>query len=274
MKESHVPISELVQTNVAISIDFNLFSVRMHSLCCIVILLALGYMSGVDSVSFSPSRLPMRSRLTKHSQSRILLISGGKAPKESIFSWRYWTRWIGSLLPRKKNHTSSHKLQASYKKSLSSKTRSSSSSAGSIRIKRELKEFQTNPPAYCKVVLEDSSDYRKWTVNITGAKDTLYANETYQLRLIFPKTYPSKPPVVYFLQPCPRHVHVYTNGDICLNILGRDWRPAMTAESVVISIYSMLSSAKEKKIPPDNANHADMSPGLQSDNWMYHDDRC
>lgn len=64
--------------------------------------------------------------------------------------------------------------------------------------------------------------------------------------------YPSKPPSVYFLQPTPRHEHVYTNGDICLNLLGRDWRPNMTASTLALSILSMLSSAKEKKIPQDN----------------------
>ena len=37
-------------------------------------------------------------------------------------------------------------------------------------------------------------------------------------------------PSVHFLKPTPKHVHVYTNGDICLNLLGRDWRPMITAE--------------------------------------------
>lgn len=64
--------------------------------------------------------------------------------------------------------------------------------------------------------------------------------------------YPSKPPSAYFLQPTPRHEHVYTNGDICLNLLGRDWRPNMSASMLALSILSMLSSAKEKKIPQDN----------------------
>jgi hypothetical protein len=36
----------------------------------------------------------------------------------------------------------------------------------------------------------------------------------------------------------------------------------------------MLSSAKEKKMPQDNAMHSDATPGLQQDSWMYHDDRC
>lgn len=77
-------------------------------------------------------------------------------------------------------------------------------------------------------------------------------NPTRPAQFTFPVDYPSKPPSVYFLQPTPRHEHVYTNGDICLNLLGRDWRPNMSASMLALSILSMLSSAKEKKIPQDN----------------------
>jgi ubiquitin-conjugating enzyme E2 W len=122
--------------------------------------------------------------------------------------------------------------------------------------------------------LISNNNYATWLVVITGAKDTVYAGEKYTLKMQFSKEYPSKPPSVFFLPPVPRHVHVYTNGDICLNLLGSDWSPSITAESLVVSILSMLSSAKEKKLPPDNSLHADHVPGKQQENWMYHDEKC
>ncbi|CAM9157516.1 unnamed protein product [Chrysoparadoxa australica] len=57
---------------------------------------------------------------------------------------------------------------------------------------------------------------------------------------------------VYFLPPAPRHEHVYSNGHICLSILAQEWSPALTIQSVCLSILSMLSSATQKKLPPDN----------------------
>ncbi len=136
-----------------------------------------------------------------------------------------------------------------------------------------MQSILSNPPHNCALEV-DPSNFRSWTIVMKGVEGTVYAGETYKLRMEFSKEYPSKPPSVFFLKPVPKHMHVYSNGDICLNLLGRDWRPALTAESLIVSIQSMLSSAREKSAPQDNAMHANVAPGQQQNNWMYHDDKC
>jgi ubiquitin-conjugating enzyme E2 W len=130
-----------------------------------------------------------------------------------------------------------------------------------------------NPPKGCKLEFNRSNP-REWKVEIIGPTGSVFAGEKYYLILNFPLDYPAKPPGVYFLKPVPKHVHVYSTGDICLSLLGKDWRPNMTAEALIVSITSMLSSAKGKAIPLDNAAHADSIPGQQQSGWMYHDDKC
>jgi ubiquitin-conjugating enzyme E2 W len=141
------------------------------------------------------------------------------------------------------------------------------------RIQRELKEFIKSPPPNLSVQV--GSNMRVWIITMIGAKNTIYEGEVFKLRVSFPPQYPTVPPSVYFLQGyIPIHEHVYTNGDICLSLLGKDWRPTMTAQSIAVSILSILSSAQSKSLPMDNARHAGNKPGEYQKDWVYHDDNC
>ncbi|GFE54961.1 ubiquitin-conjugating enzyme [Babesia ovis] len=119
------------------------------------------------------------------------------------------------------------------------------------RLEKELDNFRKDPPPNCSVEVFGS---RKdiWIVTWTGLPGTIYAGEKYRLKILFPKEYPLKPPTVYFLQPAPVHAHVYSNGDICLSSIGSDYLPTASVSSFVLSIISMLSNAKEKRLPIDN----------------------
>jgi ubiquitin-conjugating enzyme E2 W len=139
------------------------------------------------------------------------------------------------------------------------------------RIQQELKKFILDPPEHLSV--KTGKNIRIWIVTMQGIG--IYKGETFRLRIQFPNQYPTVPPSVYFLPPnIPVHEHVYTNGDICLSLLGKDWRPTMTAQSVAHSILSILASASSKSLPMDNARHAGNSPGQYQENWVYHDDNC
>ena len=140
------------------------------------------------------------------------------------------------------------------------------------RIQRELKEFLSSPPPNLSVKV--GKNIRVWIISMTGTKGSLYEGEKYRLKVTFPPDYPTSPPSVFFLQPTPRHEHVYTNGDICLSLLGKDWRPTMTAQSIANSILSILSGASRKSLPMDNVAHAQNKPGGKQDDWIYHDDNC
>jgi len=108
---------------------------------------------------------------------------------------------------------------------------------------------------------------------LTGAEGTLYAGEQYALSIKFTSGYPMDSPIVVFVGPSPCHEHIYSNGHICLNILGDDWSPALTVKNVVLSIQSMMSSAAHKQRPKDDARYSargDTNPKHTS--FYYHDD--
>lgn len=82
------------------------------------------------------------------------------------------------------------------------------------------------------------------------------------------------PEVVFEPPHVPIHPHIYSIGHICLNILGSDWSPALTAKSVCMSIVSMLASATAKEHPPDNDRYCRMYAGKspKDTHFVYHDD--
>ena len=175
------------------------------------------------------------------------------------------TKPSSSKKPSSKKKTSSQ----SANKHLSTKLKSTSPN---YRIQKELKEFMQHPPPNLKVKV--GSNIRVWIIEMRGADGSIYEGETYRLRVQFPPAYPTVPPSVYFLPPTPQHEHVYTNGDICLSLLGKGWRPTMTAQSIAVSILSILSSAQTKSLPMDNARHCQNKPGQYQKDWVYHDDNC
>ena len=80
-----------------------------------------------------------------------------------------------------------------------------------------------------------------------GAPGTLYEGEKFQLLFKFSSRDPFDSPQVMFTgENIPIHPHVYSNGPICVSILTEDWSPALSVQSVCLSIISMLSSCKEK----------------------------
>mmetsp|Transcript_29673 Transcript_29673/g.48490 ORF Transcript_29673/g.48490 Transcript_29673/m.48490 type:complete len:155 (+) Transcript_29673:17-481(+) len=126
----------------------------------------------------------------------------------------------------------------------------------SKRLQKERARFEDDSMGMTLDVQNDGT----WIVGITGAPDTLYAGEFYQLRVKFESDYPLQSPEVVFLEPAPEHPFIYSNGFICFTGMkdehGRyiydDWTPSLTVHQVCLSLLSMLSAATEKSRPEDN----------------------
>ncbi|KAL5286010.1 UBE2W family protein [Megaselia abdita] len=143
------------------------------------------------------------------------------------------------------------------------------------RLHKELMSLISEPPPGVTVDAESvSENLSEWKINIDGVEGTLYEGEHFQLLFKFNNKYPFDSPEVTFIGTnIPIHPHVYSNGHICLSILTEDWSPALSVQSVCLSISSMLSSCKEKKRPADNTIYVKTcNKNPKKTKWWYHDD--
>ena len=85
-----------------------------------------------------------------------------------------------------------------------------------------------------------NDDVYNWKAIVHGHKDSLYEGYKFHLDIKLPYDYPYSPIGVKFITPI-RHVNINTHGDICLDILKNNWNPSQTIQSVMLSIYILLS---------------------------------
>ncbi|KAJ8146072.1 hypothetical protein OXX80_011487 [Metschnikowia pulcherrima] len=128
----------------------------------------------------------------------------------------------------------------------------SSKSAAAI-LQRQFKDL-TDPKKgipYLHIELDNDNIFY-WKIGIMVLnKESLYYGGYFKGRMRFPADYPFSPPNFCFTPPI-FHPNVYKDGRLCISILheGGDpisglpdaetWSPAQTAESVLISIISLL----------------------------------
>lgn len=107
------------------------------------------------------------------------------------------------------------------------------------RINKELNEFKIDPPSNCSAG-PVNDDLYKWEATIIGPEKTPYESGVFKLEILFPNNYPFKPPKIKFITRI-FHPNINRYGNICLDILDKQWSPALTINKVLLSISSLLS---------------------------------
>ena len=86
----------------------------------------------------------------------------------------------------------------------------------------------------------------QWIVYMEGAPGTLDEGGNFQLLFKFSSQYLFDSLQVMFIgENISIHLHIYSNGHICLSILTKDWSPVLSVQSIFLSIISVLSSCKD-----------------------------
>ncbi|KAI9736916.1 MAG: hypothetical protein M1818_005967 [Claussenomyces sp. TS43310] len=152
--------------------------------------------------------------------------------------------------------------------------------SASRRLAKELPKIHSNlPPG---VALVQADGFSEWFMDIEVLDaNPMYMNQVFRLKFCFSQSYPIEPPEVTFVRladpprPIPLHPHVYSNGFICLDLLGQQgWSPVQNVQSVCMSIQSMLTGNTKAERPPGDEEFVRTNTrSPRNVEFYYHDNR-
>ncbi len=110
------------------------------------------------------------------------------------------------------------------------------------RLQKELKELNKDPPFTCSAGLIKNDDFYNWQVTIQAPDDSPYSGGLYLLHVTFTKEYPIEPPEIFFKTKIYHPNISDYNGSLCVDIIQKQWTPALTISKILSSICSLLNN--------------------------------
>lgn len=107
------------------------------------------------------------------------------------------------------------------------------------KIMRDMKRLLEEPLENI-LAMPSKEDIMDWRAIIYGPEDTPFENGIFELKIRFTQTYPHHPPEVAFVTKV-FHPNIYTNGELCLDILKNKWNPTYGIGEVLLCIQSLLN---------------------------------
>jgi len=81
----------------------------------------------------------------------------------------------------------------------------------------------------------------RWIATLRGPPGSLYQNYLFDIEIRIPENYPIVPPTLMFLTKIYHPNIHFETGEVCIDILKKDWTPAWSLQSACRAVLSILS---------------------------------
>lgn len=98
------------------------------------------------------------------------------------------------------------------------------------------------------------NDLTHWKAWLKGPEGTPYSGGLFDIDIEIPAEYPYNPPKMKFDTKIWHPNISSQTGAICLDVLGKEWSPALTIRTALLSIQALLSSPE-----PDDPQDAEVA---------------
>ena len=101
-----------------------------------------------------------------------------------------------------------------------------------------------------ELILVVFTDQFVWRLGIRGREGTIWEGGLYCATIKFPRNFPEYPPVVIFDSDF-EHIHIYSSGDICLDLVNKDltYKPTVTMSLMIAEINRLIHENPNPKSP-------------------------
>jgi ubiquitin-protein ligase len=113
------------------------------------------------------------------------------------------------------------------------------------RVHRELNALHKSPSTLWTASPHDNN-ILCWDGVIYNIPGSRHSNKKYKIRIEIPHNYPFRPPQILMIDTInTKYIH---NNRVCMDILSIRWSPALTIDSVITGLCSLLSSEEDEQV--------------------------
>eukprot|EP01025_Chloroclados_australasicus_P059504 TRINITY_DN7523_c2_g1_i3.p2 TRINITY_DN7523_c2_g1~~TRINITY_DN7523_c2_g1_i3.p2 ORF type:complete len:287 (+),score=28.71 TRINITY_DN7523_c2_g1_i3:48-908(+) len=122
---------------------------------------------------------------------------------------------------------------------MATKPLTSASASVTRRVVKELLELTLKQPCEGIKVEFSEENVREVFADIEGPVGTPYEGGTFRMKLVMGDDFPSAPPQGFFLTKI-FHPNISEAGEICVNVLKKDWKPDLGVKHVLLVVRCLL----------------------------------
>ncbi|CAD7955446.1 unnamed protein product [Amoebophrya sp. A25] len=129
------------------------------------------------------------------------------------------------------------------------------------RLEKELQDMRAKNAQEGGAVTADAvgENIQLWEGKILGPEDSPYNGGIYKINIEIPDDYPYNPPKMKFATKIWHPNISSQTGAICLDVLGKEWSPALSIRTALLSIQALLSAPE-----PDDPQDAEVAKQYKS----------